>query len=115
MLREVMEVSTEMICREMEISLTNVWAMLYLSRMESRQCLDQNGAGRAWGNDADMHASNRYQGGYWEAQSLPVCLRRGRAHWHTIACHHISLIFFSIHTAPSLASLRSRTAASRPC
>ena len=47
MMREVMEESTETICQEMEISPTNVWAMLYRARMGLRQCLDQNGAGRA--------------------------------------------------------------------
>ncbi|MBI1283337.1 MAG: sigma-70 family RNA polymerase sigma factor [Thiobacillus sp.] len=49
MLREVMEESTEMICQEMAISPTNVWTMLYRARMGLRQCLDQNGAGRARG------------------------------------------------------------------
>jgi RNA polymerase sigma-70 factor (ECF subfamily) len=49
MLREVMEESTEMICQEMDISPTNVWTMLYRARMGLRQCLDQNGAGRARG------------------------------------------------------------------
>lgn len=49
MLREVMEESTETICQEMEISPTNVWTMLYRARMGLRQCLDQNGAGRARG------------------------------------------------------------------
>ena len=47
MMREVMEESTETICQEMEISPTNVWTMLYRARMGLRQCLDQNGAGRA--------------------------------------------------------------------
>ncbi len=47
MLREVMEDSTETICQEMDISPTNVWTMLYRARMGLRQCLDQNGAGRA--------------------------------------------------------------------
>jgi RNA polymerase sigma-70 factor (ECF subfamily) len=47
MMREVMEESTETICQEMETSPTNVWTMLYRARMGLRQCLDQNGAGRA--------------------------------------------------------------------
>lgn len=47
MMREVMEESTETICQDMEISPTNVWTMLYRARMGLRQCLDQNGAGRA--------------------------------------------------------------------
>lgn len=47
MMREVMESSTEEICQEMGISPTNVWTMLYRARMGLRQCLDQNGAGRA--------------------------------------------------------------------
>lgn len=49
MLREVMEESTETICKEMAITPTNVWTMLYRARMGLRQCLDQNGAGRARG------------------------------------------------------------------
>lgn len=49
MLREVMEESTETICQEMDISPTNVWTMLYRARLGLRQCLDQNGAGRARG------------------------------------------------------------------
>jgi RNA polymerase sigma-70 factor (ECF subfamily) len=49
MMREVMEESTETICQELEISPTNVWTMLYRARMGLRQCLDQNGAGRARG------------------------------------------------------------------
>lgn len=48
MMREVMEESTETICQEMGTSPTNVWTMLYRARMGLRQCLDQNGAGRAW-------------------------------------------------------------------
>ena len=47
MMREVMEESTDEICQEMGISPTNVWTMLYRARMGLRQCLDQNGAGRA--------------------------------------------------------------------
>jgi RNA polymerase sigma-70 factor (ECF subfamily) len=49
MLREVMEETTETICQEMDISPTNVWTMLYRARLGLRQCLDQNGAGRARG------------------------------------------------------------------
>ncbi len=49
MMREVMEENTETICQEMKISPTNVWTMLYRARMGLRQCLDQNGAGRARG------------------------------------------------------------------
>lgn len=47
MMREVMDEPTETICQEMGISPTNVWTMLYRARMGLRQCLDQNGAGRA--------------------------------------------------------------------
>jgi RNA polymerase sigma-70 factor (ECF subfamily) len=49
MLREVMEETTESICQELSITPTNVWTMLYRARMGLRQCLDQNGAGRARG------------------------------------------------------------------
>lgn len=44
-MRELMGESTECICKEMSISPTNLWTMLYRARMGLRQCLDQKGAG----------------------------------------------------------------------
>ncbi len=42
MLRELAGMETENICQEMEISSTNLWTMLYRSRMGLRQCLEKN-------------------------------------------------------------------------
>ncbi len=41
MLREINGEETEIICQELNISPTNVWTMLYRSRMGLRQCLDR--------------------------------------------------------------------------
>lgn len=41
MLREINGEETENICQELNISPTNVWTMLYRSRMGLRQCLDR--------------------------------------------------------------------------
>lgn len=45
MLREVMEEDTKNICQEMAITPTNLWTMLYRTRMGLRQCLERNWAG----------------------------------------------------------------------
>lgn len=45
MLGEVMEENTESICRELAISPTNLWTMLYRTRLGLRQCLDRNWVG----------------------------------------------------------------------
>ena len=45
MLREVMEENTEHICRELAITSTNLWTMLYRARLGLRQCLDRNWVG----------------------------------------------------------------------
>lgn len=45
MLREVMEEETENICKELAITPTNLWTMLYRARMGLRQCLDRNRVG----------------------------------------------------------------------
>ena len=45
MLREVMEENTEHICRELAITSTNLWTMLYRARLGLRQCLDKNWVG----------------------------------------------------------------------
>jgi len=46
MLREVVGTESEAICQEMEISPTNLWTMLYRSRMNLRLCLEKNWLGR---------------------------------------------------------------------
>lgn len=48
-LREVMEEGTEEICKDLAITPTNLWTMLYRARMGLRQCLDRNWAGAARG------------------------------------------------------------------
>jgi len=40
MMREVMELSTEEICKELEISTTNCWVMLHRARLNLRECLE---------------------------------------------------------------------------
>lgn len=40
MMREVMELSTEEICKELNISTTNCWVMLHRARLSLRECLE---------------------------------------------------------------------------
>jgi RNA polymerase sigma-70 factor, ECF subfamily len=42
MMREVMELTSEEICKELTITSTNLWVILYRARMALRQCLEQN-------------------------------------------------------------------------
>lgn len=49
LLREVMEEDTENICKELAITPTNLWTMLYRARLGLRQCLDRNRVGQARG------------------------------------------------------------------
>jgi RNA polymerase sigma-70 factor (ECF subfamily) len=46
MLREVVGAESEAICQEMEITPTNLWTLLYRSRMGLRQCLEKEWLGR---------------------------------------------------------------------
>jgi RNA polymerase sigma-70 factor (ECF subfamily) len=48
-LREVMEEGTEEICKDLAITPTNLWTMLYRARMGLRQCLDRNWVGETRG------------------------------------------------------------------
>jgi RNA polymerase sigma-70 factor, ECF subfamily len=41
-LREIDGLSTEELCKEMDISSTNSWTMLYRARMQLRRCLEVN-------------------------------------------------------------------------
>ena len=43
MMREVMELETEEICKELAITANNLWVILYRGRMALRPCLEQNG------------------------------------------------------------------------
>ena len=42
MMREVMELDGEEICKELTITSTNLWVILYRARMALRQCLEQH-------------------------------------------------------------------------
>lgn len=46
MLREWLELDTDEICREMSISTSNAWVMLYRARIRLRECLDLNWFGK---------------------------------------------------------------------
>ena len=41
MMREVMELESDEICKELKITANNLWVMLYRARMALRQCLEQ--------------------------------------------------------------------------
>jgi len=42
MMREVMELDSAEICKELSITSTNLWVMLYRARVALRQCLEQH-------------------------------------------------------------------------
>ncbi|HEY7905198.1 MAG TPA: sigma-70 family RNA polymerase sigma factor [Casimicrobiaceae bacterium] len=42
MMREVMELETEEICKELRITANNLWVILYRARVSLRECLEQN-------------------------------------------------------------------------
>ena len=42
MMREVLELETHEICKELTITSTNLWVILYRARMALRQCLEQH-------------------------------------------------------------------------
>ena len=47
MMREVMELTTEEICKELGITATNCWVMLHRARLSLRECLESKWFGRA--------------------------------------------------------------------
>jgi RNA polymerase sigma-70 factor (ECF subfamily) len=47
MMREVMELTTEEICKELDISATNCWVMLHRARLSLRECLQARWFGRS--------------------------------------------------------------------
>lgn len=47
MMRDVMDVSTEEICKELNITSTNCWVMLHRARLALRECLETTWFGRA--------------------------------------------------------------------
>jgi RNA polymerase sigma-70 factor (ECF subfamily) len=42
MMREWLELETEEICKELSISSSNAWVLLYRARLRLRECLDLN-------------------------------------------------------------------------
>jgi RNA polymerase sigma-70 factor (ECF subfamily) len=42
MMRDVQEMDNEIICKELEITATNAWVMLYRARMSLRKCLEMH-------------------------------------------------------------------------
>lgn len=46
MMREVMELSTEEICKDLGITATNCWVMLHRARLSLRECLESRWFGR---------------------------------------------------------------------
>jgi len=47
MMREVMELTSAEICKELTITSTNLWVILYRARVALRQCLEQHWFGQA--------------------------------------------------------------------
>lgn len=45
-MREVLQLSTDEICKELEITTTNCWVMLHRARLALRECLELNWFGR---------------------------------------------------------------------
>jgi RNA polymerase sigma-70 factor, ECF subfamily len=46
MMREVMDLTTEEICKELRISATNCWVILHRARLSFRECLEANRFGK---------------------------------------------------------------------
>ena len=42
MMREWLDLETEEICKELELSTSNLWVLLFRARMRLRECLDLN-------------------------------------------------------------------------
>jgi RNA polymerase sigma-70 factor (ECF subfamily) len=47
MMREWLELETEEICKELAITSSNAWVLLYRARLRLRECLDLNWFGNA--------------------------------------------------------------------
>jgi RNA polymerase sigma-70 factor (ECF subfamily) len=54
MMREVMELETDEICKELTITSTNLWVILYRARIALRQCLEQNWYGAPNGSSGSV-------------------------------------------------------------
>ena len=46
MMREVMELESDEICKELAITANNLWVILYRARMSLRECLELHWLGR---------------------------------------------------------------------
>ena len=53
MMREWLEMDTEEICKELEITTSNAWVLLYRARLRLRECLDLN-----WFGNNSTHNHN---------------------------------------------------------
>jgi RNA polymerase sigma-70 factor (ECF subfamily) len=51
-MREVMELTSEEICKELTITANNLWVILYRARMSLRECLQMNWFSGGGGNRA---------------------------------------------------------------
>ena len=47
-MREVMELETDEICKELTINANNLWVILYRARMALRLCVEQNRVARTF-------------------------------------------------------------------
>jgi RNA polymerase sigma-70 factor (ECF subfamily) len=52
MMREWLELDTEEICKELGVSTSNAWVMLYRARLKLRECLDLNWFGNQAGQSS---------------------------------------------------------------
>ena len=56
MMREVMELTSDEICKELAITSNNLWVILYRARMSLRECLEANWFGGAGGRTGSSKA-----------------------------------------------------------
>lgn len=56
MMREVMELTSDEICKELAITSNNLWVILYRARMSLRECLEANWFGGAGGRAGSSKA-----------------------------------------------------------
>jgi len=57
MMREVMELESHEICKELSITANNLWVILYRARMSLRECLDLHWFGRVAPGDRTPHTA----------------------------------------------------------
>lgn len=54
MMREWLELETDEICKELNISASNAWVMLYRARIRLRECLDLNWFGKSSSSEGSL-------------------------------------------------------------